>query len=81
MEPGRRIELLTYALRVGLHAFLEGSGDVSTGLTRSFEIRPQHVPVRGVHVYGVDMGWVGGQRDGVNGEDSSRDPMAVEAHR
>jgi hypothetical protein len=34
-----------------------------------------------VHVYGVDMGWVGGQRDGVNGEDSSRDPMAVEAHR
>jgi hypothetical protein len=81
VEPGRRIELLTYALRVGLHAFLEGSGDVSTGLTRSFEIRPQHVPVRGVHVFGVYWGGGGGQRDGVNGEDSSRDPMAVEAHR
>ena len=71
LEPGRRIEPLTYASRVGLHAFLKGSGDVSTGLTRSFQIRPQHVPVRGVHVYGVDMGWTVGQRDDVDGGGSS----------
>jgi hypothetical protein len=79
LEPGRRIELLTYALRVGPHAFLEGSGDVSTCLTRSFQIRPQYVPVRGVHVYGVDMGWTVGQRNEVDGGERSRDPMAVEA--
>jgi hypothetical protein len=61
LEPGRRIELLTYALREGLHTCLGTIGEASRGLTRSFQIRPQDVPVRSVHVYGVDMGWAVGQ--------------------
>src|SRR5664280_541579 len=83
MEPGRRIELLTYALRVGLDACLAGSGDVSTPLTRPCRFRRRLVPVRGVHVYGMDMGcavwWEansGGdsarQREGTEGTEGTR---------
>ena len=58
LEPGRRIELLTYALREGLGSFLAGSGDVSTALTRSYQIGRRHLPVRGAEFYGTNMGLV-----------------------
>ena len=57
MEPGRRIELLTYALRERLHACLVCSGDDRRRLTRPYDFHRRIVPVHGVHVYGMNMGW------------------------
>src|ERR1039458_5768416 len=80
LEPGRRIELLTYALREGLDACLAGSGDVSTPLTRPYRFRRRLVPVRGVHVYGMDMGcavwW-----EANSGGDSARQREGTEGTR
>ena len=55
MEPGRGIELLTYALREVSRACLEDTGDISTRLTRLYRFSRRLVPVRasGVHVYGM----------------------------
>src|ERR1035438_5560077 len=57
LEPGRRIELLTYALREGPGPCLVGSGDDSTLLTWSYQIGCRVVPVRGAQIYGMNMGW------------------------
>jgi hypothetical protein len=46
VEPGRRIELLTYALRGGLGLCLEDSGRASVLLTRSYQIGRNVVPAR-----------------------------------
>jgi len=56
LEPGRRIELLTYALRGGPGPCLVGSGEVFRALNRSFQILLYVVPARVVHVYGMTMG-------------------------
>ena len=69
-----------HTLRVGLDACLAGSGDVSTPLTRPYRFRRRLVPVRGVHVYGMDMGcavwW-----EANSGGDSARQREGTEGTR
>jgi hypothetical protein len=54
------------ALRVRLHAGQGGTGSAARGLTRTYRICQRRVPVRAVHVYGMDMGWAASLRDGVD---------------
>jgi len=56
LEPGRRIELLTYALREGPDPCLGGSGGALTLLNRPYQIACRIVPVRDARIYGMDMG-------------------------
>jgi hypothetical protein len=55
LEPGRRIELLTYALRGGPGPCLAASGDVSALLSRSYQIDRRVVPGRITQFYGMNM--------------------------
>ena len=56
LEPGRRIELLTYALRGGPGPCLAVAGADTTLLNRSYQNGRRVIPGRSAQFYGMNMG-------------------------